>query len=243
MPRKQNFDWSKIDRTTLFSVLWTFKDQLTRKRITVSEFYKTVSKEIKKHLPIITRCSYDISVTKGIIFVGGTYFSYKDQENLKSIQLDLYFNNKKDTYYLSHKCFKRICTSIADTILHEIIHMRQYRRRNFKILPDYASTADKKEKNQEQSYLGCSDEIDAYGFNIACELLDKFKNNEKKVIKYLDQNQKNKRRKYNSWRMYLASFDHDHNHEIIKRLKKKVIRYLPHALEGKPYKNKNWIDY
>lgn len=241
MPKKQIFDWSKIDRNALINTIWQCKDTLTKKRITVFTFYRTVTKELKKYVPITTKCIYDNDVTKNVVFIGGTYYSYKDQENKNSISLDLFFKHKKDTFFLSSKNYKTICTSIADTILHEIIHMRQYRRRNFKVLPEYASTADKKEKNQEQSYLGCSDEIDAYGFNIACELLDKFKGNEINIIKYLDQNQKNKKRKYNSWRMYLNAFDHDHNHKIIKRLKKKVIRYIPHATEGKPYRNKDWI--
>jgi hypothetical protein len=34
--------------------------------------------------------------------------------------------------------------------------------------------------------LGCSDEIDAYGFNIACELLYRFNNDADKVIEYLN---------------------------------------------------------
>lgn len=241
MKRKQIFDWSKIDRISIISILWPIYKELTQQKISVFKFYKTISKELKKYLPIITSCMHDINISKGLVFIGGTYYSFKDQENKNSISLDLFFNNKKDKLFLTNRNFKNICTSIADTILHEIIHMRQYRRRNFKILPEYASTADKKEKNQQQSYLGCSDEIDAYGFNIACELLDKFNYDEKKVIKYLDQHQKNKNRKFNSWRMYLIAFDHDHNHKIIKRLKKKVIRYLPHAVDGRPYRNKDWI--
>lgn len=241
MYRKQIFDWSKIDRTTIISIILSVRSELIEKRVSVFKFYSTITKELKKYIPISTKCIYDLDVTKGVVFIGGTYYSYKDQENKNAISLDLFFNNKKDTYFLNKRQFKTITISIADTILHEIIHMRQYRRRNFKVLPDYASTADKKEKNQEQSYLGCSDEIDAYSFNIACELLDKFNFEEKKVIKYLDQSQKNKKRKFSSWRMYLNAFDHDHNHKIIKRLKKKIIRYIPHAIEGKPYRNKDWI--
>lgn len=243
MPRKQTFDWSKLDRNTIIAILYAYKDELIGKRLSVFKFYRKISKQIKKYMPIVTTCNYAPDVPKGVIYIGGTYYSYKDQEKTNSISLDLTFNNKKDTYFLDSRYFKTISYAIADTILHEIIHMRQYRRRNFKVLPDYASTADKTEKNQEQSYLGCTDEIDAYGFNIACELLDKFHGDQKKIIKYLGQNQKNKKRKHNCWRMYLKAFDHDHNHEIIKRLKKKVIRYLPHAIEGKPYRNKDWIGY
>jgi hypothetical protein len=119
--------------------------------------------------------------------------------------------------------------------------MRQYRRRKFKELPDYASTAEKDEQNQEQSYLGKSDEIDAYGFNIACELLTKFNGDHQLIYQYLNEDQSKKKRRSNCWREYLNAFDHDHNHIIIKRLKSKVIRYLPHAEAGRPYRNKEWI--
>ena len=119
--------------------------------------------------------------------------------------------------------------------------MRQFRRRKFKDLPDYASRAEKDEQNQAQSYLGKSDEIDAYGFNIACELVSKFKGDEQLITQYLNEDQSKKRRKSNCWRDYLKAFDHDHNHIIIKRLKKKVIHYLPHARVGKPYRTKEWI--
>jgi len=43
--------------------------------------------------------------------------------------------------------------------------------------------------------------------------------------------------------MYLKAFDHDHNHPIIKKVKKKVLQYLPNAEIGKPYRNKDWICY
>jgi hypothetical protein len=136
-----------------------------------------------------------------------------------------------------------MCTTIADTILHEIIHMRQFRRRNFKELPDYASNAEKSKIREEQEYLGCSDEIDAYGFNIACELIDKFGKNKRQIVNYLNENQKGKKRRHNSWRMYLKAFEHDHNHPILQRVKKKVVRYLPAAEAGKPYRNKDWINW
>ena len=120
--------------------------------------------------------------------------------------------------------------------------MRQYRRRGFKSLPNYESTAARSKIREEQSYLGCADEIDAYGFNIACELLDKFKGDNKAVIKYLNTRQRNSSAR-NCWITYLKAFKYDHGHEIIKRLKKKVIRYLPRAEAGKPFKSCDWICY
>jgi hypothetical protein len=243
MSNKEIFDWSKVERNTLISIIWNLKDQLSRKKLTVFEFHRLISQTLKSVLPIKVRKFYTKEIPKGIIYIGGSYFSDLDETKKIPICLDFFYNKKKDTYILDTRRIKSICTSIADTILHEIIHMRQYRRRNFKFLPDYASTADKTDKRQEQSYLGNSDEIDAYSFNIACELLDKFNGNQKKIVTYLDQNQKYKKRKFNGWRMYLLAFDHDHNHKIIKRVKKKVIKYLPHAVEGKPYRNKDWIGH
>jgi hypothetical protein len=42
--------------------------------------------------------------------------------------------------------------------------------------------------------------------------------------------------------MYLEAFDQNHQHPIIRRLKQKVIRYFPNAIDGKPYRNKDWIN-
>jgi hypothetical protein len=71
--------------------------------------------------------------------------------------------------------------------------------------------------------------------------MDKFKGDEQQVIKYLSEDQKGLRRRHNSWRMYLKAFNHEHDHPIIKRVKKKVMRYVPYAELGKPYRGKDWI--
>jgi hypothetical protein len=110
------------------------------------------------------------------------------------------------------------------------------------MLPDYNSTASSSKIREEQGYLGCTDEIDAYGFNIACELLEQFRGNYKLSIDFLSKNLVGSRgRSIACWRMYLKAFKHDHDHEIIKRLKRKVIRYLPRAEVGKPFKSRDWI--
>jgi hypothetical protein len=120
--------------------------------------------------------------------------------------------------------------------------MRQYRRREFKILPDYDSNAEMSEQRQEQSYLGCTDEIDAYSFNIACELMDSFKNDYDSVIEYVSKKHRKGRLKSHSLRTYLKAFEYNHNHPIIKRLKTRIIRYLPNAEFGKPYRTTDWIN-
>jgi hypothetical protein len=71
--------------------------------------------------------------------------------------------------------------------------------------------------------------------------MDTFNNDIPQVIEYLNLDQKGSRKIFNTWRMYLRAFDYDHDHPIIKRVKKKVIRYLPLAEIGKPYRNQDWI--
>ena len=237
------FNWSLLDRSGIISFLMSIAPEVVGKELTIDQFHKKITTHIKKVIPVRFKKNRNYKVEPNQVWVGGTYYSEWDQEKKKSIELVFEYELFEDTICITRTRFKNSCAVIADTILHELIHMRQYRRRKFKIIPDYDSKADKDILRIEQSYLGCSDEIDAYSFNIACELIDKFKGNEKKILAYLGENQKGVRHRHNSWRMYLKAFQHDHNHPIIHRMKKKIVRYLPMAQLGKPYRNKDWINY
>jgi hypothetical protein len=239
----ENFDWSVLTRNSIITLMHTLSPEIVRQPLTIEQFHKKVTRLLKKYTPVRVRKSFSTKVDQGHVFVGGCYYSGYDEDYEKCIEVLFQYRTDEKIINLTAKRFASMCTTIADTLLHEIIHMRQFRRRNFKYLPDYASNAEKNEIREEQEYLGCSDEIDAYGFNIACELMDKFGKNRKQVINYLNENQKGKKRRHNSWRMYLKAFEHDHNHPILQRVKKKVVRYLPAAEAGKPYKNKDWINW
>jgi hypothetical protein len=239
---RSKFDWSILDRSSLIEYFYSLYPEICDQKLSVDRIHTRIAKHIKKYAPVRISKSKDVKVDEGWIWVGGTYYSDWDREKRQCIELVLVYNLFQDKIVLTRRRYERMCYSMADTLLHEIMHMRQYRRRKFKDLPDYASTAAREEKRQEQEYLGNSDEIDAYSFNIACELIDKFRGNHKQAIDYLNENQKGKHRRHNCWRMYLKAFDHDHNHPIVQRVKKKVIRYIPHALNGKPYRNKDWIN-
>jgi hypothetical protein len=242
MAVRSKFNWSILDRKGLIEFFWLLYPVLTGQEIKISKFHYTLTTHIKKYLPVKIAKKRDQKVAFDWVYVGGTYYSDLDQERQKCIELVFVYSTFQDTLNMPVARYRRMCGAMADTILHEMIHMRQYRRRKFKILPDYASSAEKTEKREEQEYLGGSDEIDAYGFNIACELMDRFKGNTDQAIQYLNEDQRGMRRRHNSWRMYLKAFDHNHAHPIIKRTKKKVIKYLPQAVIGKPYRNKDWID-
>jgi len=241
--RKSKFDWSSLNRYELTDYMWSLHPKVINTEMSTEKFHRIVGTHIKNRIPIKLKKWGDNKVDNNCIWIGGAYYSDLDKEKEKSIELVLVYKSKADTIKITPRNFHRSCLSITNTIMHELIHMRQYRRRKFKQLPSYNSTAEKTEQREEQTYLGCPDEIDAYGFNIACELLWKFKNDTDKAIEYLNEDQRGKRRNHNSWRMYLKAFNHDHEHPIIKRVKQKVVRYLPNALYGKPYRNRDWIRY
>lgn len=240
---KTKFDWSSLTRSGLSSMLLSVSDKVVGIQHTPKSLHRILSNHVKKHLPIKVAKSNNPKVNFGYVYVGGAYYSDLDKEQQKCIEIAFNYNPFDEFITISKRRLSQMSMVFADTILHEIIHMRQYRRRKFKYLPDYDSTAKKIEKRDMQSYLGCSDEIDTYGFNIACELHSRFKGNRKSIIKHLSVNQKYVRGKEDCWKMYLKAFDHDHNHKIIQRVKKKVIRYLPRAEEGKPFKSSDWICY
>lgn len=235
------FDWSILDRDGLADFLTILSEKIVNNQLPPLELHKILSTHIKKYLPVRISKKFSDKIIPGLVFIGGTYYSDHDEEHKKCIEIQFLYNPHTELIKFNSQKFRNFAYCFADTLLHEIIHMRQYRRRKFKVLPDYNSNAEKTEQRQEQQYLGCSDEIDAYGFNIACELIEKYKNNKKEIIKHI--NKKQIRSKRGCWIMYLRAFDHDHNHPIIKRLKKKIIRYLPHAQEGKPYRNRDWINW
>lgn len=238
----REYDWSTLDRELLTEIAFLSSYQIVGKTLSPVE----ISARIREHLrlfkiPVNIVSAYHKQTTRSWIWVGGLYYSYKDRRGKKSITLRLQYNPEDRYIKLNHKKFRRICVSIADTILHEIIHMRQYRRRCFKTIPGYESFAESSKKRLEQTYLGHYDEIDAYSFNIACMLRDKFKSDYKKIVTYLSSDLSDNRLKNNSYLLYLKTFDHDHTHPVIKKLKKKIMYYLPYAELGKPYKTSDWL--
>lgn len=241
MAKLKDFNWALLTRSAITKMVLLCKDRIADKPLQVDELHKILSHHLKTYLPINIKRHYRKKTANGYLYVGGLYYSDVDQRSGKPINLVLQYNPSDTHLTITSKRFAKMATLIADTILHEIIHMRQYRRRAFKVLPAYASTANNSVQRANQNYLGNTDEIDAYGFNIACELNQRFKGNDDKVVEYLNTHQTIKQKKHNNWLKYLAAFDNNHNHPKIKQLKKKVIYYLPNAKLGKPYKSEDWL--
>ena len=237
------FDWSIVDREILALMIKMAEPTIVGMSLQPTDISKKIKKIFKFFdLPVKIRTIYNQITTPNTVWVGGLYDSNLDEESKTSITVITQFNNKNKDVVLNKCMFNRMCYAIADTILHEIIHVRQYRRRSYKVIPGYLSTASSGKKHTQQEYLGHPDEIDAYSFNIACQLIERFGDNDNLISKYLNADFTDKRLRKDTYKMYLQAFDHNHKHTVIRRLKKKIVYYLPNAREiGKPYKTNDWL--
>jgi hypothetical protein len=241
MLKPHTFDWSELDRESLFTFMHSIRRDVVNKSLRINKFQNIIIKHVKNLLPIRSCKTIDDKINVKQVFVGGAYYNDYDKRKLKSIELCLGYNTLDRYIKLNHNQFIKFCRNFADTILHETIHMRQFRKRRFKLIPLYNSTAERSEQRREQSYLGDPDEIGAYSFNIACELHDKFNGNTKKIVGYLNESRKSNLRGYNLWHVYLKAFEYNHNHTIIKRIKKRVMYYISRNQTNKPFQSNDWI--
>lgn len=241
MAKPASYDWSAWDKQSIIEMVSMARDRVSNQPLTVAEFNKRLTNHIKNWMPIRSRKSYDAKVDKNQLWIGGMYYTDYDQERQKSIELCLCYRKDEKLINLSTRRFNRTCNRIADVLLHEIIHMRQARKRKFKSLPGYSSTAESSKQRIEQEYLGDPDEVDAYAFNMACELNEKFGGDLSSIVSYFDEPQRGKRRYYDTWRMYLKAFNWDSDHRVIRRLKKRCIHYLGRSQISKPVQPRDWI--
>lgn len=240
---RQAFNWSLLDRDTLYSMLYELKPEIVDRRLTIGEITKQLSKHIKGHLPVKVVSSRYKPVKPGELWIGGAYYSHLDKSKKKRfIEIELAFPTTADTMKTSNYRWERICTLFADTVLHEIIHVRQYRARNFKDIPGYESTAYYAKDRAMQQYYGDRDEMGAHSFNLAQDMIDKFGFDTKAITLYLD-SPIPKRVRPNGWGRFMKAFEYDYNHPKVRQMKHKIMTQLENAYYGKPFKTTTHLTY
>lgn len=242
MSRKA-FNWSLLDRASLYSMLYKLKDELVGQRLSIDDATSILSKHIKRHLPVKVTSSRYKPVKTNEIWIGGLYHSDYDRKGYtRFIEVQLAFAEFEEYVKLTKYRFERICTVFADIMLHEIIHCRQFRARNFKPIPMYQSTAQYARERKEQEYYGDRDEMGAHSFNMACDMIDKFGWDPKAIREYLDNTPVRKQRP-TMWQRFLKAFEWDHNHPKVRQMKRKIMNQLEYAQIGKPFKTSDHLTY
>ena len=236
-----NFDWGQFTRQALYKALLEHTAILGHEQILIRDFQKCLRKFFKPY-PIRVKNTRNKKVTANKVFVGGGYFSDDDYDGLKPIEIEFNFCPKETHIDIDETNWSNICLLITDVVLHEIIHLKQYRARKFKTKIGYASQAEDPDQREQQEYLGDQDEIDAYAFNLACELWDKFGDDLLQSQLWLDSDlwfEDSKSQFYH----YMLAFDGDHTHPIIVKLKRKTLAYLPNIDIDKPFRTRRYLTY
>jgi hypothetical protein len=242
MARKA-FNWSLLDRETLYSMLYKLKSEFVGRRVAIDEISSKISKHLKKHLPIRVTSERFKEAKGNEIWIGGMYHSDYDRKGYsRFIEVQLAFPPDIESMKLSLYRWQRICVVFSDIMLHEIIHTRQFRARNFKPIPMYQSTAQYAKDRKQQEYYGDRDEMGAHAFNLACDMIDMFGWDPKGIAEYLDKNQPNRKRK-TMWQRFLAAFNNNHDHPKVRQMKLKIMRQLEYAYAGKPFRTNNHLTY
>lgn len=234
------FDWSIITRRAVYYSLFDAVSILGTEQVPVKLIQSTIRKTLKSLMPVsVTSCRKKMVQTNEI-YVGGFYYSERDQDGLPPIEINLAYCPKQTHIDLIQDQLSKICTLMADVVLHEIIHLKQYRHRDFSDITCYISKAEDPEQRTQQEYLGDRDEVEAYAFNIACELWDRFGNNITRSTRWLDSD-KWVSSPMSQMHQYMIVFDGDHNHPVIQKLKKHTRRYLTNYYIDKPFRTSKYL--
>jgi hypothetical protein len=235
-------NWSSLDRQSLYSYFYSLNTKLVGKNLTPDQIHRSIRKHLKSVFPIKIKKCIDSKIAQRHIYIGGVYYSDHDKKYKPAIEINFSYHPNDEKLKITEYRWRRMSLRFADTMLHEIIHMRQFRARNFKNIPGYQSVAESAKQRKEQTYFGDRDEMGTFSFNIACEMIDRFGYDPKTISQYMDSN--NARRHKNSWwYSYLKAFNFNHDDKIIRRMKHKILKQLENAYIGKPFKTTDWLTY
>jgi len=115
---------------------------------------------------------------------------------------------------------------MAKVVVHELLHKHQAIKRDFVEPRPFTVKRGVDPKIQKaQEYLGKSDEIEAYGHNIALELLRSYGSRKNALTALRNFIRIPPDKSPDMW-AYIVAFAADKNHPVLKKLVKKVILFL-----------------
>ena len=135
----------------------------TKQGLNFQQLINRVRREFKlSDIQIKISAKRDKTLNEDCIYVNGFYDPEDDQENECPIELIVTHNFPKELLWYPINS-TLILTQVFDTVVHELRHQRQYRKRKFKVGPERGAG--------HKEYLADPDEIDAYSISIATELV------------------------------------------------------------------------
>ena len=103
------------------------------------------------------------SLDCNVITVSGSYDPEEDQQTFPCIDIHILYSTTQKDILTQDLNADEILLELYSTIFHEKMHQAQYRNRKF------SQPKKRKWANDEQAYLGCPDEVEAYAVELAVE--------------------------------------------------------------------------
>lgn len=148
-------------------------------------------------------------VETGNWWIGGQYDVIDDQEDRACIHINLTFNPKQRRMNIDSFDWDNLAFHVADVVTHEYLHQYYVRRRGYKFGLGYRrQSMDHHYTDSMKNYLGCEDEILAFGFSAAAEMLVYNRTFDKTKVA----------------RMYSRHFKQDQ--KVVLQLKRQAIKYI-----------------
>ena len=193
-----------------------------------TQSHKEIIDIVEKHFSVatveITRTS---KLEVGELSISAHYDPESDEAGDDAIFINILFSEDGPAEFEWGKESKKyFLYKLKDTLKHEVLHMTQYRNRNFHPGSD---GSDNRDMNYE--YMSRPDELEAYAMNIGDEFIRNVGKDgaidllrmAKKTAQF-----KNKLGQFLSPDLmaYFAMFDFDSNNPVIKKLIKKIYIYI-----------------
>jgi len=196
---------------------------------------KDIARELQASLEALDVAEVNVTVSdhvdSGDMNLNAYYDPDEDEEEFEPFFIDLVFSPKDKTIRFDPEGVENIKDRIIDALEHEMIHMNQYRGRGFVKQRGYRTKTKDPKKAQVKQYLGNDDEIQAFAKNIASELVRKA--DKDGAVELLRMANKTAQFKDEMGYLlspnlfgYLAAWDFDATHPVIKKLLKKVYNYI-----------------
>ncbi len=201
---------------TVYAICVSILDS-TKLGISFPKLVNRIRREFKDHyLEIKVTTIRDKHLNDEIFYANGYYDPTEDEEGERCIELVITHNFVKDRIWYPD-AVKQLLIQVFDTVVHELRHQRQYRKRHFKMGKDRGTGY--------KDYLADPEEIDAYSISIAIELCRSL--GKTRALRYLHNIDKLSRFKINNnfvstaLAAYRAEFPNS-NDPIVKELAKKI---------------------
>jgi hypothetical protein len=221
----------KLDKTVtvptrkdVLEILNDLKPFIVDHCLSVDELIQDMGVFLSNRFNIDVKHAEATQVDQNDIDLNGYYDGGLDEAGDTPIEIYLITNPMQDIVLLDSDQFDIIARRIADTLSHEVIHMKQYRARDFLEVETLEYNEFEDEEEENRWYLSSPDEINAYAYNIANELMDR--NSYSQVIEKLNKVKEiSIDDSVNLW-AYVQAFSKDVNHPVLKKLIKKVYKSL-----------------